>query len=408
MKNLKDLKSFKGNLRGADYGFFPKDKRKYKTSDIHRLQPEEVNVKALLPNPNGSKQLRPTICTVAELPDQNQTEWILGQVRQLREKQILTDAAAVSADGVHTLDTLIKKYLLDYASKKKSIWDIQKRLEYWQRTLGHLTLEELTPAIISTQKRDLGKTRSGATVNRFLGVLSSCLSYGVKELHWTDDNPLRKVQKEAEDSGRIRWLSDEERERLFKGLEECESPVLKDLVIFCLAVGCRRGEALGLRWQDIDFEKLQIHFRNVKRRTVCADASTDKDGNVVIKFDKNVIDAGLKNSSKIKIISIDDDAFGPLKQLLLKRKIASRSDKVFPEDPRHAWQNLVKRIGLEDFRFHDLRHTCASYALQAGKTLIEVATLLGHESLVSAKRYAHHAPEANKHTGAAVASRLFG
>ena len=256
----------------------------------------------------------------------------------------------------------------------------------------------------------MNQTRSGATVNRFLGVLSAVFSYAIRELHWIETNPLSQVQKFKENNDRIRWLNDEERQQLFSGLEKSESRELKDLVIFCLATGCRKGEALGLTWDDIDFENHSIEFKSVRRRVLCSEASIDeKTGEVNLSFKKNQNDAGLKNKSKIKKLSIDDVAFHPLVLILMERKfgLQSESNFVFPQDPRHAWQNLIKRTGLKDFKFHDLRHTCASYAIQAGKTLLEVAVQLGHESLVSAKRYAHHDPQANVGTGAAVASRLF-
>ena len=81
MKNLKDLKNFKGNLRDQPFGLFPINKRQFKASDIPKLTPEEVNVRALLSNPNGTNKLRPIICTVADLPDTDQLEFILGKVR---------------------------------------------------------------------------------------------------------------------------------------------------------------------------------------------------------------------------------------------------------------------------------------------------------------------------------------
>jgi len=411
MKNLKELKNFKGNLRDQPFGLFPINKRQFKASDIPKLTPEEVNVRALLSNPNGTNKLRPIICTVADLPDTDQLEFILGKVRQLRENAAVSETSAAGAEGVRTLSTLIKKYLIEVAPEKKSAWDIRARLTIWEEKLGSKTLEEVTPADISAIKRELNKTRSGATVNRFLGVLSAVFSYAIRELHWIQSNPLSQVQKFKENNDRIRWLNDEEREQLFAGLEKSESRELKDLVIFCLATGCRKGEALGLTWDDIDFESGSIEFKSVRRRVLCSEAFIDeKTGQVNLSFKKNQHDAGLKNKSKIKKLSIDDPAFSPLVTILKERKfrLQSESNFVFPHDPRHAWQNLIKRTGLKDFKFHDLRHTCASYAIQAGKTLLEVAVQLGHESLVSAKRYAHHDPKANVGTGAAVASRLFG
>ena len=409
MKNLKDLKNFKGNLRGADFGLFPKDTRNHNLKSIPKLSPDQVNVVALLES-NSKTRDRQVICSVADLPDTDQQEFIHSKIRQIRETAALKETSSAAGEGERTLSTLIKKYLVEVAPEKKSAWDIRARLTVWEEKLGSKTLAEITPADISAIKRQLNQTRSGATVNRFLGVLSAVFSYAIRELHWIETNPLSQVQKFKENNDRIRWLNDEERQQLFSGLEKSESRELKDLVIFCLATGCRKGEALGLTWDDIDFENHSIEFKSVRRRVLCSEASIDeKTGEVNLSFKKNQNDAGLKNKSKIKKLSIDDVAFHPLVLILMERKfgLQSESNFVFPHDPRHAWQNLIKRTGLKDFKFHDLRHTCASYAIQAGKTLLEVAVQLGHESLVSAKRYAHHDPQANVGTGAAVASRLF-
>jgi integrase len=419
MKNLKDLKNFKGNLRGADFGLFPKDPRKHSKKDIPKLGLNDVVVKAIIKNPDGErtpsgrlaapKQF--VICTVADLPDTDQQEFILGKVRQLRENAAVSETSAAGAEGVRTLSTLIKKYLIEIVPNQKDAEGTINKLNFWNDALGNLTLPEITPQLISSKKRELNKTRSGGTCNRYLGSLSALFTHAIKEWHWTSINPVTQVSRFKEDSGRIRWLTDEEREILFKYLETSESRELKDLVIFCLAIGCRKGEALGLTWDDIDFEGNQIHFTHVRRRVLCSKASIDeKTDKVVYEYEKNVRDQGLKNKSKIKVISLDDPAFGPLITILKERKLLlqSESEYVFPHDPRSAWQLLIKRTGIKDFKFHDLRHTCASYAIQAGKTLLEVAVQLGHQSLVSAKRYSHHDPKANVGTGAAVASRLFG
>ena len=66
-----------------------------------------------------------------------------------------------------------------------------------------------------------------------------------------------------------------------------------------------------------------------------------------------------------------------------------QSDKVFPNNIRRSWDSLLKRIGLEDFRWHDLRHCCASYVRQDGKSLGLIGKHLGHKSSVSTERYSH-------------------
>lgn len=118
MKNLKDLKNFKGNLRGTDFGLFPKNVRKHTTKDIPKLSTHEVVVKALIPSDTHQAH-RKTICTVADLPDTDQQEFILGKVRQLRENAAVSETSAAGAEGVRTLSTLIKKYLIEVVPSQK-------------------------------------------------------------------------------------------------------------------------------------------------------------------------------------------------------------------------------------------------------------------------------------------------
>ena len=173
---------------------------------------------------------------------------------------------------------------------------------------------------------------------------------------------------------------------------------------FSLNTGCRKGEALGLSWSDVDFETNEITFRSVKLETSCK-GSELINGEVKLLLDTQVIEPGLKNGNKAKVLNME--GLGPVRNILLKRKLASTSTLVFPEDPRRSWENLVKRIGLEDFHFHDLRHTAASYMVQDGLSLLEVAMHLGHNSTISTARYGHLSSKTTIKTGAAVSSRMY-
>ena len=107
-----------------------------------------------------------------------------------------------------------------------------KRLAYWREAFGSDRLDTITPARVAkerdkllagtTNKKDVATgellKRTGATVNRYLAALSSCLSYGVKELQWLERNPMERIRRPAENKGRVRFLSDDERNRLLQTL----------------------------------------------------------------------------------------------------------------------------------------------------------------------------------------------
>ena len=93
-----------------------------------------------------------------------------------------------------------------------------------------------------------GRTRRPATVVRYMAALSHAFTIAVKEWEWLDDSPLRKVSKPQEPRGRVRFLSDEEREILLASCKQSKAPYLYPLVVLALSTGARRGELLGLTW----------------------------------------------------------------------------------------------------------------------------------------------------------------
>ena len=101
-----------------------------------------------------------------------------------------------------------------------------------------------------------------------------------------------------------------------------------------------------------------------------------------------------------------------VREILLSRRgnpeIVSKSEYVFPQDPRQTWEKLLKRIGLKDFRWHDLRHCCASYMRQDGKSLGFIGSHLGHKSSASTERYSHLSGEETLETGEPIPRKLYG
>ena len=84
------------------------------------------------------------------------------------------------------------------------------------------------------------------------------------------------------------------------------------------------------------------------------------------------------------------------------------TDLVFPQEINTAWKTLLRNCEIKNFRFHDLRHTCASYLVQAGVELLKVGAHLGNKSYKSTLRYAHLSPKVTEETGEAVAARIYG
>jgi integrase len=99
---------------------------------------------------------------------------------------------------------------------------------------------------------------------RYLAVLSQAFTMAVREWLWCDDNPVRKITKPKEPRGRVRYLSDEERQHLLNACQESRNPYLYTVVPLALATGARRGELLSLRWQAVDLKRCVMTFHETK------------------------------------------------------------------------------------------------------------------------------------------------
>lgn len=291
----------------------------------------------------------------------------------------------------HTLKELITEYLEEVTSKNPKARSQQFQLEYWRDELGHLVLADVTPKIINTKKKELlkgltptGNVRSPATVKRYLSALSQAFTYAVKELELLNENPVSKVTKPTEPRGRVRYLSkdeeingeivDGEKTRLLKACSQSENPYLYVVVVLAISTGMRQGEIMNLTWKDIDIVQGQITLHDTKNGESRAVALTGKALELVKAYPRR-LDTLLLFPSKLN------------------------SDK--PMNLRKPWVKALKQAEVEDFHFHDLRHTAASYLAMNGATLHEIAEVLGHKTLTMAMRYTHLS---ESHTASIVAS----
>ncbi|HET7675215.1 MAG TPA: site-specific integrase [Gammaproteobacteria bacterium] len=290
----------------------------------------------------------------------------------------------------HTVADLVARFARDVAPRKGSGGaKYSRQLAWWSERIGAYTLADLTPALIAEQRDALsrattsrGTATTPATVNRYLAALSVACNIAVKEWGWIDHNPLSKVAKLKEPRGRVRFLSDDERERLLTACRESESKDLYPAVVLALSTGARRMEILGARWPQVDFARATLTLEETKNG------------------ERRVLPlAGLALDlmrERAKIRRIDSDLVFP-----------GTSGKK-PIDLRHAFDKALERAKIEDFRWHDLRHSAASYLAMNGATLAEIAEVLGHKTLQMVKRYAHLS---EAHTAAVVGKmndRIFG
>lgn len=289
----------------------------------------------------------------------------------------------------HTLGDLIERYKQDYLPTLKSGKDRQRHLDWWKDELGSYTLVDIRPALIVEAKDRLSKgitrtdtPRSPATINRYLAALSHVFTIAIKEYGWVEDNPLLKITKPKEPRGRVRFLSDDERKRL---LDACKahSHRLYTIVVMALSTGARKNEIMSLRWQDVD----------------------TKLGSIVLHDTKN---------GERRTIPLQGHALDLVKQLKSTRYL--HTDLLFPSNRnpkkilsiQNIWDEAVTTAKIEDFHFHDLRHSAASYLAMNGASLAEIAEVLGHKTLQMVKRYAHLSEAHTTSVVAKMNKKIFG
>jgi integrase len=213
---------------------------------------------------------------------------------------------------------------------------------------------------------------SNATINRELAVLSASINLYNLELEMTLPNPVAG-RRLKEPEGRLRWLTRSEAQALIIAAGQQASAVhLPPLIRLALNTGMRRGELLGLEWRRVDLKEGLIfleghHTKSGKRRTV--------------PINRNAREAILTRARfRAEHCPGSPWVFANAKGERIK-------------EVKRSFMRACKVVGIEDFRFHDLRHTCAAWLVTEGVPLTEVRDLLGHSTIKMTERYAHLAPE---------------
>jgi len=305
--------------------------------------------------------------------------WAKQRETELRQGKHLKEAQSKR----HTFGEMIDRYLKTEAPKTPKSYQKKKtQLNRWKAELGHLRLFDVTPSRIAEVKEKMlneklknGKQKSPTTVVRYMAALSPVYNIAVNEWEWLDNSPMKKVKRPTEPRGRIRFLDDNERYQLLTAAQNHKNKHLYVIIVLAISTGMRQGEIMGLTWKDINLSEgyaLLPETKNdeVRRVPITGQALTLlKDMNKIRRIDTNYVFSDLTTTK--------------------------------PAFNHKAWEQIVKDAEINDFRFHDLRHTAASYLAMNGASLAEIAEILGHKTLAMVKRYAHLS---HSHTASVVAS----
>ena len=208
------------------------------------------------------------------------------------------------------------------------------------------------------------KERSNVSVNRELEVLRQLLNKAI-EWGWLDENPFNRFKTPdgkssfffEENNQRVRFLEEDEITKLL----EVSPPYLQDIIRATIYTGLRKGDLLNMKWADVNLERGSLVYREQKKR--------DK-----LRFkclNEDMVDLLMK-------IHVGQDGY-----------IFHGPDGKTLQNVTRSFKTALKKAGVTDLHFHDLRHTSASHLIMRGASLKTVQEHLGHTHITMTQRYSH-------------------
>ncbi len=228
---------------------------------------------------------------------------------------------------------------------------------------GKVRLTDIQQSDVANWLAEKSETLKPATVEKIRVIFSRSFELANQ---WAvpggDKNPVRGVPRRAFSNARDRFLTAEEAERLSKAVAASRNTQLKYVVGLLLLTGARRSELLNARWQDVDLDR---------RMWLIPLSKTGKARHVPLSQAAVDLIAALPRFKNCAYLLPNPDTWKPFTSI------------------KHSWQTARAAAGLGDVRIHDLRHSAASFMINAGIDLYTVGAVLGHKSHISTARYSH-------------------
>jgi len=320
-------------------------------------------------------------------------KWIQKTETEIREGRYFQK----SQSKKNTVSDVIERYLsILEKNNPKRAKDVTRLLDWWKEEIGYYCLSDLNKDIFITARENLQnrsrerkkakgsvKSLSSSTINRYWVAMQTALNMAVKEWDWIQTNPMSNISKLIEPEGRKRFLSDKEREALMKACKQSNNPYLYTIVIVALSTGARKSEIMNLKWSQVDFKRNTIYLYETKNKESRA-----------LFLHSQALDC-------IKALRPND--YDEHDLVFKSLKVPNK-----PYEIKKSWEAALREANIQDFRFHDLRHSAASYLAMNGATLAEIAEVLGHKTLAMVKRYAHLSESHTSNVVKNMNNKIFG
>ncbi|KLK93940.1 integrase [Microvirga vignae] len=257
----------------------------------------------------------------------------------------------------YTVSDLLERYEREITACKRGADRERSKLRVIRsHHISKATLDKVSGAMVAQYRDTRLKTVTSGTARRELAILQHCFEVARKE--WglaIPTNPVRQITLPSPGKARQRRLTPEDLKTFWQAVDRARANWVKPMVILAIETGMRRGELLSIRWENVDLNSRLIQLTQTK-------------------------------NGHERIVPLSPVAIQTLSS------ISRHADHVFPVKPyavRQGWDRLVKRAGVQDLRFHDLRHEAVSRLFELGLSVPEVAMVSGHRDPRMLFRYTH-------------------
>jgi len=294
---------------------------------------------------------------------------VINLLRQAKQG-VDPQAPAINEAGPLLKDFFTDKYL-PYVKSYKRSWDTDESMirNHLVPKMGHMHMGRISPPDIAVfvEKMKAEEYASG-TCNRALVLLRFGFALALRwQVHGVERNPVKEIKNIKDDNKIERYLTEQQTIALLEAVRQSESEMLQYIVLFLIYTCARKREVLDARWRDIDWAQRSWRIPKTK-------------------------------SGKVRHIPLSTGAMKVLEHLRMRIREGFLDEQAIFANPKtgepfvsffYSWNNARIRAGLPEFRIHDLRHSFASYLVNAGRSLYEVQELLGHADIKTTSRYAH-------------------
>ena len=264
-----------------------------------------------------------------------------------------------------TLGSFALEDYLPYVKTYKKSWNMdESRLRnHLFPQFGKIRMNDIEKRDVVSLINEMAENFKPGTINRVIILLRYMFNLAIKwEVEGVSRNPTAGIPLLKEDNHVERFLSSEEAKALLIAIKNSKNPMLQHIISMLILTGARKREVLDAKWEDFDMERSIWRIPTTK-------------------------------AGKARIVPLSDTASVLLIKLRQRKRCAYAFANPVTLKPYssvyYSWHTARKKAGLSDVRVHDLRHSFASFLVNAGRSLYEVQTLLGHTQIKTTQRYAH-------------------